>query len=231
MQLYLKNAHNVALTIGMRWRWRGLLAASAFTTGVYLASMNGQITDPTYNSLEHLPRNRCRIPGIDLFVYHIERSLAFSFVSPVRTRIGSELEAWGRLSEKEMRRVSMEMITDLDFMGAVRALTGKAGDQREYEALMKTVAARNPPAFQMPGMWIIPWGTSWAVVINTWLIGLIVCLAGSAPLLVALVRCWVARSRLANGRCGRCKYSLRGLAEPRCPECGLDWSSVMIPPD
>ncbi len=31
------------------------------------------------------------------------------------------------------------------------------------------------------------------------------------------------RKRLANGTCPRCRYDIRALPEPRCPECGETW--------
>lgn len=36
----------------------------------------------------------------------------------------------------------------------------------------------------------------------------------------SVYRAWVRRRRRRLGRCAVCGYSLRGLVEPRCPECG-----------
>ena len=48
--------------------------------------------------------------------------------------------------------------------------------------------------------------------------------------LIALVEpdAVAARLRRRRGRCPRCGYSLRGLTEPRCPECGRP---VTLPQD
>ena len=47
------------------------------------------------------------------------------------------------------------------------------------------------------------------------------CEAGADWLLNRYPR-WRAR-HLHSGRCPRCKYDLRYLPEPRCPECGETW--------
>jgi hypothetical protein len=38
----------------------------------------------------------------------------------------------------------------------------------------------------------------------------------------------VREHRYKRGRCGNCLYDLRGLAEPRCPECGTPFDPDMI---
>jgi len=66
-------------------------------------------------------------------------------------------------------------------------------------------------------------------------------LAGSASaaagIALALAHPLLGRSRLMGSpgrhrgptRCGSCRYDLRGLREPRCPECGLDLSAAPRP--
>lgn len=44
-----------------------------------------------------------------------------------------------------------------------------------------------------------------------------------------LVRRWIARGQPATERCcGRCRYALRGVREPRCPECGADLTQIGV---
>ena len=45
-------------------------------------------------------------------------------------------------------------------------------------------------------------------------------LAAPGIVLAALVYAWRHGERDQHTRCGKCGYLLKGLTEPRCPECG-----------
>lgn len=54
-------------------------------------------------------------------------------------------------------------------------------------------------------------------------------LALTAGSLLMLWRGWLRpRRRVQDGRCTECGYDLRGLSEPRCPECGTRSEHVAI---
>lgn len=89
----------------------------------------------------------------------------------------------------------------------------------------------NPPKVPRPRFWstdsthfrfvVFPAFTAWVpgvwdVVVPLWLPFLFLCilLAG------IMTPSYRARGRLRRGECQRCGYSLNGLTDPRCPECG-----------
>jgi hypothetical protein len=45
------------------------------------------------------------------------------------------------------------------------------------------------------------------------------------------VQAWRGHRALAHGKCQRCGYSLHGLPEPRCPECGTAFGELSRPSD
>jgi hypothetical protein len=67
-----------------------------------------------------------------------------------------------------------------------------------------------------------PTGVSaWPVLIPA---GIAVVLVGVSALMLWRYRREGRTLRRLEGRCGRCGYDLRGLPEPRCPECGTPFT-------
>lgn len=48
-------------------------------------------------------------------------------------------------------------------------------------------------------------------------------------LLYRVTRNYIRHRRYRSGRCGVCKYDLRLLTEPRCPECGTEFDPDWLP--
>jgi hypothetical protein len=52
-----------------------------------------------------------------------------------------------------------------------------------------------------------------------------------AAVLYRVTRNYVRHRRYRTGHCGVCRYSLRGLTEPRCPECGTAFDPEFLDSD
>ncbi len=82
---------------------------------------------------------------------------------------------------------------------------------------------------------LIPFGsTSWLISAETLEAIWELALRTGAPLLLGAGALWAGytmrrRIRRLEGKCAQCAYSLRGLAEPRCPECGAAFNPKDYP--
>jgi len=66
----------------------------------------------------------------------------------------------------------------------------------------------------MIGSFGLPGGVEWVVILS--LCVLVVILPAGA----LFVLIWHLKKRDRETRCRKCGYILRGITEPRCPECG-----------
>ncbi len=63
-------------------------------------------------------------------------------------------------------------------------------------------------------------------LLRTWQVGLGVSVAHYLPCILLAVAVYILLTRVTRGalehetRCRKCGYILRGISEPRCPECG-----------
>ncbi len=90
-----------------------------------------------------------------------------------------------------------------------------AREKIKLHLYQRTTPTRTGPVFEhVPGF-----REQKAYIVAAWV--LVATFAGGLlPLATASVKWLRIRRRRRRGRCCRCNYSLQGLTEPRCPECG-----------
>lgn len=87
------------------------------------------------------------------------------------------------------------------------AVVGRYAEFIAFEAMMRLTPRVNETE---ANLWI-------GLAIKNGLLAIIPAISTTAAVLV-LLRGW--RSPDGSTRCGQCGYILKGLTEPRCPECG-----------
>lgn len=90
-----------------------------------------------------------------------------------------------------------------------------------YEHLPEMVLPNSDAGYNNPNggaammaIFALPDGLEWICILSSCLLLIV----GVAVLLVLLL--WRQKKRDNATRCRKCGYILRGITEPRCPECG-----------
>jgi hypothetical protein len=65
----------------------------------------------------------------------------------------------------------------------------------------------------------LPWGNPECIASGRGIAATLVAASSAVALYVGLTR-WTLPVPDGETRCRRCRYILRGISEPRCPECG-----------